>query len=138
LGPFDRLAERSQDWLAQALRDLESARWQAQGGFFEWACFAAQQAAEKALKAVYQKLGAEARGPSVIGLLAGLRERVRVDETLFECARLLDRFYIPTRYPNGWPAGSPKDFYTEKDAADAIRCAEELVRFGNGLLAGPG
>lgn len=132
------MAERSRDWFAQALRDLESARWQAEGGFFEWACFAAQQAAEKAIKAVYQKLGAEAWGHSVLNLLEGLREQVEVDHAIFECARLLDRFYTPTRYPDLWASGSPKEFYTREDAADAIRCAEEIIRFCDGLLAGPG
>jgi HEPN domain-containing protein len=29
------MAERSRDWIAQAKRDLETARWQLQGGFYE-------------------------------------------------------------------------------------------------------
>ncbi|MDQ7850022.1 MAG: HEPN domain-containing protein [Armatimonadota bacterium] len=45
------MAERSRDWVEQARRDLESARLQAEGGFFEWACFVSQQAAEKAVRA---------------------------------------------------------------------------------------
>jgi len=52
--------ERSGDWFKQAQRDLESAKAQMEDGFFEWTCFIAQQAAEKAVKAVYQKLRAEA------------------------------------------------------------------------------
>lgn len=56
------MPERSSDWLKQALRDLESAKVQKQNNFFEWACFISQQAAEKAIKAVYQKLGAESWG----------------------------------------------------------------------------
>lgn len=130
------MPERSEDWLAQARRDLESARWQTEGGFFEWACFICQQSAEKALKAIYQGLGGEARGHSVLSLLEGLRERVGVDEGLFECARSLDRFYIPTRYPNSWAGGSPKDFYTREDAERGLRCAETILRFCEGRLAG--
>lgn len=38
--------------MAQAQRDLEHARLSIGSGHFEWACFAAQQAAEKAVKAV--------------------------------------------------------------------------------------
>lgn len=53
------MASRHEDWLGQAERDLQSARWQADGGFFEWTCFICHQASEKALKAVYQKLGGE-------------------------------------------------------------------------------
>ena len=61
--------ERSRDFLLQAKRDLEQARLSLREGFFEWAAFAAQQAAEKAVKAVFQRLGAVAWGHSVAGLL---------------------------------------------------------------------
>jgi HEPN domain-containing protein len=43
------MADRSADWLAQADRDLEQARASQRDGRHEWACFAAQQSAEKAL-----------------------------------------------------------------------------------------
>ncbi len=45
------------DWLAQAKRDLEHAHQSSGLGHFEWACFAAQQAAEKAAKALHLHLG---------------------------------------------------------------------------------
>ncbi len=48
--------ERSADWMEQARGDLEHAAYDLVGGFFDWACFSAQQAAEKAVKAVFQKL----------------------------------------------------------------------------------
>src|SRR5436305_3536911 len=41
------MADRSGDWMAQAERDLDFARTAARDGFHEWACFVAQQAAEK-------------------------------------------------------------------------------------------
>lgn len=132
------MAERSADWYAQAKRDLESARWQREGGFHEWACFLCQQAAEKALKAVYQRLGGEAWGHSVLRLLEGLAERATVSDAVLECARKLDLYYIPARYPNSWDAGSPQEYYTARDSEDALRCAEEILRFGEGLLAEPG
>ena len=56
------MASRHQDWLNQGQRDVELARWCIQGGHFDWACFACQQAAEKAIKAVFQNLGGEAWG----------------------------------------------------------------------------
>ena len=43
----------------QAQGDLEHAKHDLQAGFYDWTCFSAQQAAEKAVKAVFQKLGAE-------------------------------------------------------------------------------
>jgi len=52
------MAERSADWIKQAIRDLESAKAQKLDGFYEWTCFISQQASEKALKAVLQRMGA--------------------------------------------------------------------------------
>ncbi|MDQ7857897.1 MAG: HEPN domain-containing protein [Armatimonadota bacterium] len=51
------------------------------------------------------------------------------------CGRLLDRFYIPARYPSSWDRGSPKDYFTREDAGHALRCAESILRFCEGLLA---
>jgi hypothetical protein len=42
------MPERHADWLEHARLDLDHARVAAQAGHFEWAAFAAQQAAEKA------------------------------------------------------------------------------------------
>jgi HEPN domain-containing protein len=122
--------------MAQARRDLEAARANARTGFHEWACFAAHQAAEKALKAVFQKNGGSAMGHSLVGLVAGLEDRVEVPGEVATHARMLDRFYIPTRYPNGWDSGSPQDYYTEEDSRDAIGRAGAVVRFCEGFLAG--
>lgn len=129
------MAERSKDWYKQAQRDLDSARSQLKSGFFEWSCFIAQQAAEKAVKAVYQKLSAEAWGHSVNGLLQGLSEKKKISEPLFEKAKRLDKFYIPARYPNGWSSGFPGEYITRKDAEDAIGDSEGILRFCEGILA---
>ena len=50
---------------------VELARWCIEGCHYEWACFAAQQAAEKVIKAVFQKLGGEAWGHSRHRLVEG-------------------------------------------------------------------
>jgi HEPN domain-containing protein len=132
------MPERSRDWLDQAIRDLEHARWSVKGGFHEGACFVAQQAAEKAVKGLYQKLGGDAWGHSVTALLSGLEGRVPADGGMAECAKLLDRFYVPAQYPSGWPRGAPKEYYSEKDADGGTACAERIVRFCHDLLAGSG
>jgi HEPN domain-containing protein len=131
------MAERAADWMAQARRDVENARYNRTGGYFEWACFAAQQAAEKALKAAYQSLGGDAWGHSVFGLLQGLGERIEVSARLVDVARQLDRYYIPSRYPNGWSAGAPMDMFIDEDAQSAIAGADEILRFCEGVLARP-
>lgn len=129
------MPERSRDWARQAKRDLGSAKIQLENDFFEWACFIAQQASEKAVKAVYQKLGAEARGHSVSHLLIGTKEKMDIPDDLIDRARYLDKFYIPARYPNGWPSGIPAEYITKEDAQNAINNSEKILQFCESILA---
>jgi HEPN domain-containing protein len=102
--------------MKQAVKDLENAKHELAGRYYEWSCFIAQQAAEKAVKAVFQKLGAEAFGHSVTGLLENLPGEMRPSEDLMDAAKELDKAYIPTRYPNAHPQGAPYEYYTKKEA----------------------
>ncbi len=126
------MASRAQDWLRQAERDLQHARDTLERGVFEWAAFAAQQAAEKAVKALYQHLGAEARGHAVTQLLAALPATVRVTDDLIETAKELDKHYIGPRYPNSYPEGAPMDFYTQAEAQRAIEGARRIIEHCKG------
>lgn len=54
------MANRSRDWLRQAEQDLGHARRSRDLGDHDRACFAAQQAAEKAVKALHLAFGQEA------------------------------------------------------------------------------
>jgi HEPN domain-containing protein len=54
------MVERSKDWLNQAERDIAQAELSLRNELYEWACFAAQQASEKSVKALIQVLGGEA------------------------------------------------------------------------------
>lgn len=118
---------RAEDWLRQAQRDLEHARDTLADGTFEWAAFAAQQSAEKAVKALFQRLGGEARGHSVSQLLAALPQAAPVPRDLIELAKELDKHYIGPRYPNSYPEGAPLDFYTQAEARRAVDAAERIV-----------
>ncbi len=120
---------RQLDWLRQAEADLRHARHARDHAEHEWACFAAQQAAEKSLKAVLMSRGADAWGHTVTALLGLVTTVEDAGEELVDCAKSLDKHYLPTRYPNGFDAGAPTDFYTKKDSDDAIQCAEKLVSF---------
>ena len=132
------MASRHQDWFNQGQRDVELARWCIEGGHYEWACFAAQQAAEKAIKAVFQKLGGDAWGHSVTDLLKALPISHQAETELLNAARELDRHYIPARYPNSHPAGAPFEHYMQGEAVRAVSNAESIIVFCEGVLAEPG
>jgi len=126
--------DRSHDWWVQAQADLRHAKNARRDGTYEWACFAAQQAAEKALKAVFEKRGQKAWGHTLTFMLQALHDQIEVPESLFDQAKILDKHYIPTRYPNGLERGAPTEFYTKQEADDAIRYSEAIIQFCDGLL----
>lgn len=127
--------ERSRDWMDQAGGDLAHAKSDMERGFYDWSCFSSQQASEKAVKAVFQKMGAEAWGHSVADLLKELSKRHQVSEGLIDEALELDKVYIPARYPNSHPSGSPRTRYTAEEARRLIAHAEKIIKFCAHLLS---
>jgi HEPN domain-containing protein len=115
--------------MRQAQRNLDVARTTRDAGQFDWSCFAAQQAAELALKALYQHHHAEGWGHLLDRLIEGLLAEEPGLADLREAARILDKFYIPTRYPNGLEAGAPADAYTRTEADQTIAYAEQFLQF---------
>ena len=125
---------RSNDWLKQGKRDLGKAQLDVEHQYYEWACFTSQQAVEKVVKAVYQKLNKSVRGHSIVKMLHGLKEYEEVPEDILHKARILDRYYIEARYPNGFPEGSPMDFFDEKIALEAYDAARNIFRFCENII----
>ena len=121
--------ERSRDWWVQAQADLRHARNSREDSDYDWACFASHQSAEKAVKAVFQKHHLEARGHAVSLLLGNLGDLIHVPEDIIDAARSLDKLYISTRYPNGLEQGAPTEFYTRREAEEAIIFGEQIVDF---------
>jgi HEPN domain-containing protein len=120
---------RAQDWFSQAVRDLEQAEDSRKAGRHEWACFAAQQAAEKAVRALHLRLGQEAWGHVVARLLRELPAVARAPEALVEKGQVLDTAYIPSRYPNSHPEGAPFEHYGALQSAEALKYAGEILEF---------
>jgi len=129
------MPNRALDWLAQAHRDLEQAQESREAGRHEWSCFAAQQAAEKAVKALHLHLGQEAWGHVIAQLLRELPDTITNLEDLIEKGRVLDNFYIPARYPNSHPAGAPFEHYGLLQSEEAIRYAREIIEFVDSQVA---
>lgn len=50
-------------------------------------------------------------------------------EYLLHAARILDRYYMETRYPNGFPSGKPADYFDLQTAAEAVDAAEKILEY---------
>lgn len=117
-------------WVIQAEKDLEAARYNLNGKLYNVACFLAQQSAEKMLKAFLIKNGDNAIwSHSVADLVDDCMHFDPSFEELFKIAGPLDKYYIPTRYPDGLPGGIPSNAYIEDDARMSINMAEEVISF---------
>lgn len=127
------MPDRAQDWLDQAERDLELACIAQKNDRHEWACFASQQAAEKALKALHLHHGEEVWGHVVAKLLEELPMNVPAD--LRDKAKVLDNFYVATRYANGHVEGAPHEHYGQIQSNDGIEYAEEIIGFASDEMA---
>ena len=115
-------------WMKQAEHTLNSAQGDAARGDYGWACFKAQQAAEYATKALLRGLGLPAFGHSVLGLVGEIENQgLPITEDIRQCARTLDRHYIPPRYPDAYPVGSPFEFYDRETAEKATACTQEVL-----------
>jgi HEPN domain-containing protein len=130
------MPNREQDWLSQSQRDLEQAKDSAAAGRHEWACFAAHQAAEKAVKALHYSLGQEAWGHVIRRLLEELPAQMGAGEELLDRARVLDAHYVPTRYPNGHAEGYPGQHYGGLQSGEAIGYAGQIIEFCRSKMAG--
>lgn len=130
------MATRHEDWMRQAMRDLRHARNSLESRDYEWCCFAAQQSAEKAVKALFQKLAADAWGNSLTILLSNLPESVKPMAELIDKAKELDKHYITSRYPNSYPSGAPFEYYTRSEAERSVQYADEIISFCENKISG--
>ena len=126
---------RYHDWFSQSKRDIEQALDSQKDGRHEWSCFAAHQAAEKAVKALHQYHNQEAWGHVVRKLLEELPASVSTPDGLLDKARVLDSYYIPTRYANGHPEGAPFEHYGKLQSEEAIKYAREIIEFCGSQMA---
>ena len=145
----------SREWMDQADHDLAAARFLLGDppgpGYADWVCFAAQQAGEKAVKAVRLVLGSRIEdlmtvqgkdrksGPGHdLGLLFGplLGLLTNPDPKIAEAFQLTD-YEQQARYPGirGQSGRAPCHAFSEAAALRAVENAERLVSFCHALHA---
>ena len=125
-------------WLTTAEDDNDSAVILKENGKFAHSCFHAQQAGEKALKAIWYFADADPWGHSIKKLIEDLNY---VDSKLYKrlesytrMGMVLDRFYIPTRYPNGLPDITPDAAFTDEDADICISYSKKIINEVRSIL----
>ncbi|NSW90077.1 MAG: HEPN domain-containing protein [Firmicutes bacterium] len=117
-------------WLAQAERDLDDAMFAVSGKRYNLCCFLSQQAAEKAIKAFLYLQGAEfVWGHSIAELCEDATAFDGQFTVLKKYGASLDKYYIPTRCPDGLPGGISAEVFDDDDAQMAIDKAEKIIDY---------
>ncbi len=118
-------------WLLEARADLQTAEILFQAGRYNACAFYSQQAAEKALKALLFARHEVAWGHSTLELLWKVETLGEPDvtEDLRQAVRKLDLHYIPSRYPNAFPAGIPSEHYDENMGQEALEWARLVMNY---------
>ena len=108
-------------------------------GRHEWACFAAHQAAEKALKSINLALGTQVWGHTLTRIWASVPDEwipvPPVPDALEDRLRLLDGYYIPTRYPDSYPEGTPAEHFGRLQSEQALGHARDIINWIGAALA---
>jgi len=112
-------------WLRQAEDDLRAARLLQGGGQAAQACFLAQQVGEKVIKALLAADDRDLRSHSLGALLRELGEEPT--QRWQRQARVLDKLYAPTRYPDALGDELPADVFGPEDAERALEAASALL-----------
>jgi HEPN domain-containing protein len=60
---------------------------------------------------------------------------IDVPDSVVDKAKVLDNFYVPTRYANGHPEGPPFEHYGKLQSEDAIHYACEILEFVRNKMA---
>jgi len=125
------MREEYKRWLSEAKWDLDTAKILHENGRYNASVFYSYQVAEKAVKALLYYINEAPWGHSVRILLERYFEAIRKhkDEELMNMARELDRHYIPSRYPNAHPAGTPHEAYDSSVSKRVLQAAEKVLKF---------
>lgn len=122
--PERYLPDDPREWLNRAKSNLAMAKSRVPEVYLEDLCFEAQQAAEKAIKAVMIRRGIEFPYVHDLARLLSLLEAAghRVPEGVMQ-AEELTQYAMSTRYP------SLEQPVTKGDYDEAVRVAEAVVRW---------
>lgn len=119
-------------WLSFARDDLRMAELALEEEIFNQVCFHSQQSAEKSIKSL---ISAQAKTPPRTHVMAELIRLLNpnpVEQMSMELL-FLDRFYIPTRYPDALPGSLPEGMPDRNDAEGALVTASKLLEMATSI-----
>jgi HEPN domain-containing protein len=121
------MSAQHEKWLARAGDDLGFAELGLKNEYYSQVCFLSHQCIEKCLKGAIVREGrVYERTHSLIKLINGLPWFERRAEHLLDDISIIDKFYIPTRYPDGVPGGLPDGLPGPEHANMAFRTAKAV------------
>lgn len=131
----EKLQQDAERWYRQGIDDLDAAQALLTAQKFAQACFYAQQAAKKGLKAVWISLDNDPWGHSCTRLIRDMPQPAQTQfNPLIELALALDKLYIPTCYPDALAELTPAEAFTRNEARTALAAAEQLLNQVNQWL----
>ncbi|NLC67550.1 MAG: HEPN domain-containing protein [Clostridiaceae bacterium] len=127
--------KEEEKWFDFSADDIDSAEIMLKAGKYNIVCFFAHQASEKALKAflVSKKLNPP-RTHNLVDLTNLCARYDRSFKNILTAARMLNQFYIPTRYPFATPGMKMEDPGIEM-AEKALDYAREIFSCCRNLAA---
>jgi len=126
------MREETRIWWEQAEADLATAKSNLGQGIFYASVLFSQQAAEKALKALFLHVKKQ-NPPKTHNLVLLARGLGATGEIIDACADLAPE-YVLTRYPDG-DIGPPSQRYTQKSAERHLRLARKVVQWARKGMA---
>ena len=117
-------------WLQFAREDVVLAEAALERDIFNQTCFHAQQGVEKALKGFLRGRQRSVPKTHSLGELLTLCIKLDVEfSQLTDSCLKLDRYYIPTRYPDALPGSTADGLPTKIDAQEALNHLHQALRW---------
>jgi HEPN domain-containing protein len=120
------MSEQSERWLVFAGQDLRMAELAMTEKLYNQVCFHSQQCAEKAIKGLLVNQGRTLPRTHRLGDLLMLPDPNPLSALALD-VQLLDRFYIPTRYPDVLPGNLPEGLPDAEDARESLAVARQTL-----------
>lgn len=130
------MSEEAKRWLQFAQEDLRMAELALEEEIYNQVCFHSQQCVEKALKGLVTHGGATPpRTHRMVDILSLLDPKPLAH--VAGDIQLLDRFYIPTRYPEALPGSLEEGIPSREDGEEAIATARHVLETVVALVTAP-